>query len=75
MPRKASTYQHCKNQNYKCLRSQANQLKDKSMLVGLEARRAGAQSEGRSTRSLFKIQTCSVQAPSPLEESWIWRHL
>lgn len=41
------------------------------MLVGLEARRAGAQSEERSTRSLFKIQACSVQAPLPLEESWI----
>lgn len=71
MPRKASTYQHCKNQNYKCLRSRANQLKDKSMLVGLEARRAGAQSEGHSTLSLFKIQAYSVQAPSPLEESRI----
>lgn len=71
MPRKASIYQHCKNQNYKCLRSQANQLKDKSMLVGLEARRMGAQSEGHSTRSLFKMQAYSVQAFSPLEESRI----
>lgn len=60
MPRKASICQHCKNQNYKCLTSQANQLKDKSMLVGLEARRVGAQFEGQSTQSLLKIQAYSA---------------